>query len=262
MEPVGLSDDSSDKYQMSHPADETELDTETEGANLGGADDTTPRRRRGPRLVETHGNNRPRTVRMSTNSGSQEAEIVPRMPAARVTITQGRPLSPASFPSSSVARYSSPLGVPSTTTSGIRSSCPPGEPSTGGTVSVRHVINWQRNTGTGVEGEILGVVIDLVLPYTLYVNPLPNPVAWTSEVPTVWSHGQDEIRVRYGAGRGGFSLCDPTVVFVTGRGGAGFHFVTPRLLRPGVNSLPFLPAPYDTAPWPGCGAGRVFYFPR
>ena len=52
------------------------------------------------------------------------------------------------------------------------------------------------------------------------------------------------------------------VVFVTGRGGAGFHFVTPPLLRPGVNSLPFLPAPYDTGPWPGCGAGRVFYFPR
>jgi len=53
-----------------------------------------------------------------------------------------------------------------------------------------------------------------------------------------------------------------SVVFVTGRGGAGFHFVTPPSLRPGVNSLPFLPAPYDTGPWPGCGAGRVFYFPR
>jgi len=53
-----------------------------------------------------------------------------------------------------------------------------------------------------------------------------------------------------------------SLVFVTGRGGAGFHLVTPPLLRPGVNSLPFLPAPYDTGPWPGCGAGRVFYFPR
>ena len=55
---------------------------------------------------------------------------------------------------------------------------------------------------------------------------------------------------------------DSPLVFVTGRGGAGFHFVTPPLLRPGVNSSPFLPAPYDTGPWPGCGAGRVFYFPR
>jgi len=52
------------------------------------------------------------------------------------------------------------------------------------------------------------------------------------------------------------------VVFVTGRGGASFHFVIPPLLRPGVNSLPFLPAPYDMGPWPGCGARRVFYFPR
>jgi len=62
MKPVRLSDDSSDKYQMSHPADETEPDTELEGANLGSADETTPIRRCGPRLVETHGNNRPRTV--------------------------------------------------------------------------------------------------------------------------------------------------------------------------------------------------------
>jgi len=55
---------------------------------------------------------------------------------------------------------------------------------------------------------------------------------------------------------------DARLVFVTGRGGAGFHFVTPPLLRPGVNSLLFLPTPYDTGPWPGCGAGWVFYFPR
>ena len=119
MEPVHLSDDSSDEYPMSHPGDETEPDTEPEGANLGGVDETTHRRRRGQRLVEIHGNNHPWTVRISTNSGSQEAAIVPRTPAARVTITPGRPFSPATFPSSSVLRYSSPLGVPSTTTSGI-----------------------------------------------------------------------------------------------------------------------------------------------
>jgi len=38
-------------------------------------------------------------------------------------------------------------------------------------------------------------------------------------------------------------------VFVTGRGRAGFLFVTPPLLRPGVNSLPFLPAGL----WRGAG---------
>jgi len=178
---------------MSHRSDQTQRDTEPEGANLSGANETTPRRCCGPRLVVTHVNNRPRTVRTSTNSGSQEAAIVPRTPTAHVTITPGRPLSPATFPSSSVARYSSPLGVPITTTSGIRSSSPPGEPSTGGTVSVSHVINSRRNTVTGVVGEILGVAKDLTLQYTLYVNPLPNPVALTSEVHSVWSRAQDEI---------------------------------------------------------------------
>jgi len=185
MEPVRLGDNSSDEYQMSHPGDETEPDTKPEAANLGGADETTPRRCRGPRLVETHGNNHPRTVRISTYSGLQEAAIVPRTPAPRVTITPGRPLSPPTFPSSSVARYSSPLAVPSTTTSGLRSSSPPGELSTRGTVSVRHVINSRRNTVTGVEWEILDVAKDLMLQYTLYVNPLPIPVALTSEVHSV-----------------------------------------------------------------------------
>ena len=132
-------------------------------------------------------------LRISTNSGSQEAAIVPRTPAAGVTITPGRPLSPATFPSSSVARYLSPLAVPSTTTSRIRSSSPRGEPSTRGTVSVRHVINLRQNMVTGVQGEILGVAKDLMLQYPLYVNPLPNPVALTSEGHSVWSRAQDEI---------------------------------------------------------------------
>jgi len=193
MEPVRLSDDSSDEYQMSHPGDETKPDTEPEGANLGGADEPTPRRCRRPRFVETHGNNRPSTVRISTNSGSQEAAIVPQTPATGVTITPGRPLSPATFPSSSVARYSSPLGVTSTTTSGIRSSSPPGELSTRGTVSVRHVINSRRNTVTGVEGDILGVAKDLMLQYTLSVNTRPNPVDLRSKVHSVWSRAEDEI---------------------------------------------------------------------
>jgi len=46
---------------------------------------------------------------------------------------------------------------------------------------------------TGVEGEILGVAKDLMLQSTLYVNPLLNPVALTSEVHSVWSRAQDEI---------------------------------------------------------------------
>jgi len=54
MEPVRLSDDSRDEYQMSYPGDETELDTEPEREKLGHADETTSRGRHGPRSVETH----------------------------------------------------------------------------------------------------------------------------------------------------------------------------------------------------------------
>jgi hypothetical protein len=48
MEPVCLSDDSSDKYQMSHLANETEPDTEPNIEDLGSADERLSRRRRGP----------------------------------------------------------------------------------------------------------------------------------------------------------------------------------------------------------------------
>jgi len=61
IERVGLRDDTSDQYQMSYLCDKTEPDTAPEGANFSDADETTPRRRRGPRLVETHRNNRLRT---------------------------------------------------------------------------------------------------------------------------------------------------------------------------------------------------------
>ena len=57
LEPVHLSDDSCVEYQLSHPGDATEQDTEQEVANLGGADEKTPRLHRRPRLLEKHRNN-------------------------------------------------------------------------------------------------------------------------------------------------------------------------------------------------------------
>ena len=60
-------------------------------------------------------------------------------------------------------------------------------------MSVWHVINSRRNTVTGVVGEILGVAKDLMLQYTLYVNPHSNRVALTSEMHSVPSRGPDEI---------------------------------------------------------------------
>ena len=186
MEPVRLSDDSTDEYQRSHLTDETEPDNEPEVEGLSSVNERTSIRRRGPKLAETPGKNRPRTVRKMTNSGSQETAIVPRIPAACVTITPGRAFSPATFPSSSIARYSSPIGIPSIM-SGIRSSSPPGP------VCVQQVSNsWQKMV-TGIEGEILGVAKTLMLYYTLLVHPLPNLIALTSEVHSIWSGAQDEI---------------------------------------------------------------------
>jgi len=69
--------------------------------------------------------------------------------------------------------------------SGIRSSSPSGEPSLRRTSCVQHVVNSWENTVTGVEGVILAVAKNLMLQYTLYVNPLLNPLALTSEVPSV-----------------------------------------------------------------------------
>ena len=50
-------------------------------------------------------------------------------------------------------------------------------------------------------------------------------------------------------------------MFVTGRCGAGFHFVTPLLLRPGVNSLAFIPPRMTRGPGRAVGRGGYFTFP-
>jgi len=52
------------------------------------------------------------------------------------------------------------------------------------------------------------------------------------------------------------------IVFVTGRGGAGFLRMAPPSLRLGVKILPLLPAPSSMGPRTGPGAGRVVFFPR
>jgi hypothetical protein len=193
MEAVQLCDDSSDEYQASQHGDETEPDTEPDVEDLGSGDDTPSGRRRGSQAAEGQGSSRARAVRISTTSGSQEAALVRRTSSARVSIIPGRTYMPPTFMSSSVGRYSSPPGIPSST-SGVRSSSPPqGEPSTPRSGRVWHGTNSRRNTATGVEGEIVGVGKTLMLRYTLFVDPLANPVALTSEVHSIWSRAQDEF---------------------------------------------------------------------
>ena len=194
MEPVHLSDDSSDEYHASDHGEETEPDTEPDVEDLDSADGTLSRQLRGSQTAERQGNHELRTVRISTTSGSQDTAFVRRTPAARVSIIPGRAYTPPTFPSSSTARYSSPLGIPSVTTSGVRSSSPPtGELSTPQPGRIRRVTNSRRNTVTGVEGEIVGVAKYLMLQYTLFVDPLPDPVTLTSAVHSAWSRAQDEI---------------------------------------------------------------------
>ena len=194
MEPVHLSDDSSDEYHASDHGEETEPDTEPDVEDLDSADGTLSRQLRGSQTAERQGNHELRTVRISTTSGSQDTAFVRRTPAARVSIIPGRAYTPPTFPSSSTAQYSSPLGIPSVTTSGVRSSSPPtGELSTPQPGRIRRVTNSRRNTVTGVEGEIVGVAKYLMLQYTLFVDPLPDPVTLTSAVHSAWSRAQDEI---------------------------------------------------------------------
>ena len=194
IEAVPLSDDSSDEYQASYQGDETEPDTEPDIEELDSADGTPSGRRRESQAAERQGNNRPRTVRISTTSGSQEAALVRRTPAARVTITPGRAFTPPMFPSSSAGLYSSSLALPSDTASGIRSSSPPlGDPSTPLPGRVPRGINSRRNTATGVEGEIVGVGKYLMIRYALFEEPLADPAALTAAVHRVWSRAQDEI---------------------------------------------------------------------
>ena len=68
-----------------------------------------------------------------------------------------------------------------------------------------------------------------------------------------WIRGTLEDRIAREQGKqvertAGYSNDEETLVFITGRGGAGFLIVTPLSLRPGVNILSFLPAPRRTGP--------------
>jgi len=73
------------------------------------------------RTAKEQTNNCVSTVRVSTISGSHEAALVRRTPAARGRITPRRAYTLPVLPSSSVARYLSLLATHSATTSRVRS---------------------------------------------------------------------------------------------------------------------------------------------
>jgi len=69
-------------YQNSHISDQTELDTESDTDENDNVDGTRSITRHQSHVGEKRTNNRVLTVRISTTSGSQEAAIVRRIPAA------------------------------------------------------------------------------------------------------------------------------------------------------------------------------------
>jgi len=92
-------------------------DTEPDAEDDDIPDATGAGLRHRSRTADKQTNNRVSTVRVSTTSGSQEAALVRRTPAARGRITPGRAYTPPVLPSSSVARYLSSLATHSATTS-------------------------------------------------------------------------------------------------------------------------------------------------
>ncbi|PUU83746.1 hypothetical protein B9Z19DRAFT_1060675 [Tuber borchii] len=174
-ETVWLSDESSDEYQNSSGSDQTELDTEPD------AEDMIFQKLLEQGCVIGH---KQQTDKQTIVS--REAALVRRTPAARGRIMPDRAYTPPVLLSSSVARYSFPLATHSATTSGVRSSSPAGESSMPHHKPIwPNTLSW-RNTAKGAEVAVVSHAKALILWYTLFVDPLPDPVTLTSQVHPAW----------------------------------------------------------------------------
>jgi len=181
-ETVRPSHDSSDEYEDSRWSGQTESDTERDAEDDDIPDATGAGLRHRSLTADKQSINRVSTVQVLTTSGSQEAALVRRTPAARGGITPGRGYAPPVLPSCSVTRYSSPLATHSATTSGVRSSSPAGESSTPHSQAIWPATQSRRNTARGVEAALVLRAKALILWYTLFVDPLPGPITLTSEI--------------------------------------------------------------------------------
>jgi hypothetical protein len=169
---VHLSDDSSDEYQISRRSDETGSDTELDGEGIDIADGAGSRRGHGSQVANRKGDNRAKTVRISTTSGSQEIGRTRRTTRDLGRIIRSRAYSPPMFPSTSDARLSSPPGSLYGPASGTLISSP--------------APHSRRNMVMGTERPVLEHAKTLILRYTLFEQPLPNVVALTAQVHKVW----------------------------------------------------------------------------
>ena len=153
-ETVRLRNASSDEYEDSWGSDQTELDTKPDPEENDILDATGAGRRHQSRTAEQT-NNQVSTVRVSITSGLQETTLVRVTPAARGRIMPGRAYTPPVLPSSSVARYSSPLATHSATTSGVPSSSPAGESSMPHCDDIWPGTQSRRNTARGVKAALV-----------------------------------------------------------------------------------------------------------
>jgi len=179
-----LSDDSSDEYQNSHISDQTELNTEPDTDENDDADDTRSIRHHQSRAGEKRTNNRVSTVRISTTSGLQEAAIVRPTPA-RARIIRSSAYTPPTILTSGVS-HSSSMATHRATTSAVRRPSPRGEQGMPDHEHIWPETNSRRNTAMGAEGAVVARAKGLILLCTLFDEPLPGPVALTTQVHCVW----------------------------------------------------------------------------
>jgi len=169
------------------------LTHEPDGEDDDIADATRAGLRDRSRSADKQTNNPVSTVRVLTTLGSEEAALVTRTPAARGRITPGRAYTPPVLPSSSVARYSSPLATHSAIASGVRSSSPAGKSSTPHSEDIWPGTQSRRNTARGVKAAVVTRAKALIIWYTLFVDPLPGPITLTSEIHGAWLKALDYI---------------------------------------------------------------------
>jgi len=94
---------------------------------------------------------------------------------------------------SSCVTYWSLLATHSSTTSGVRSLSLVGEQGIHRLELSSPPTDSRPNTVTRAEATILDQVMALILSYTLVDNPLPNLVAFTSQIYRVWGKWLDRI---------------------------------------------------------------------
>jgi len=122
-------------------------------------------------------------------AGSRDSEAYP---AARARIIRSSAYTPPTISTSGVSPYSS-MATHKATTSAVRRSSPRGEQGLPGHEHIWPETNSRRKTAMGAEGAVIVQAKGLILLYTLFDEPLPAPVALTTQVHRVWLQALNHI---------------------------------------------------------------------